>query len=156
MQTKARNQMKACAVRAAQPGDFENISDLFGQLWPGKETNKAALRTVFDALLTGPGYEMVCADLQGKTVAFASLSIQHNFWEEGLILYITTMIVDEQCRNRGIGTALLKQIEKIALDRGCRRIELESAFHRTGAHAFYEKNGFVKRAYFFSKSAGER
>jgi hypothetical protein len=32
-----------------------------------------------------------------------------------------------------------------------KRLELDSAFHRTNAHAFYDKLGFEKRAYLFTK-----
>jgi hypothetical protein len=31
------------------------------------------------------------------------------------------------------------------------RVELESAFHRKKAHAFYERQGFENRGYLFSK-----
>jgi hypothetical protein len=34
---------------------------------------------------------------------------------------------------------------------GCKRIELDSAFHRAQAHALYEDLGFEKRAFLFSK-----
>jgi ribosomal protein S18 acetylase RimI-like enzyme len=88
--------------------------------------------------------------MDGSVIGFASLSIQHNFSQEGNILYITTMIVDERYRGQGIATALMREIEKIASERGCKRVELESAFHRKEAHAFYEKQGFKKRAYFYS------
>jgi ribosomal protein S18 acetylase RimI-like enzyme len=145
---------KEIHIRAAQPGDFDAIQGLFRQLWPDKEMNKTAQRKVFNGMLGEQDYELVCAELQGETVGFASVSIQHNFWEEGFIAYITTMIVDERFRSRGIGTALLREIEKRAEVRGCRRVELESAYHRTAAHAFYEKNGFAKRAHFFSKKTG--
>lgn len=149
-----KRSQKEVRLRAAHPDDFESVHGLFRQLWPDKEINEAAQRMVFDVMQREQGYELFCAELQGRVVGFVSVSIQHNFWEEGLILYITTMIVDERFRNQGIGTALLEEIEKRAGERGCRRIELESACHRTAAHVFYEKNGFAKRAYFFSKKTG--
>lgn len=43
------------------------------------------------------------------------------------------------------------EIEKIAKSHGCKRLELDSAFHRVLAHEFYERLGFEKRAYLFSR-----
>ncbi len=61
------------------------------------------------------------------------------------------MIVDEKHRRSGIGKLFMNRISEIARSKGCSKIELESAFPRVEAHAFYEKMGFEKRAYFFSK-----
>lgn len=145
---------QAITVRAVREDDFEAVHKLLHQLWPDKEIKKASLYVVFRAMLNNSGYGMLCAELRGTMAGFACLSVQHNLWEEGFILYITTMIVDERHRRQGAGTAMVKAIERIAKDSGCRRIELESSFHRTAAHEFYEKNGFNKRAYFFSKQIG--
>jgi len=137
-------------IRPAKPSDFHEVQALFGQLWPDKSLNQESQLTVYNAMLGSDGYELLCADKDDAIAGFASLSIQHNFWQEGYILYITTMIVDEKHRGQGIGTALINEIKKTARERGCKRIELESAFHRTDAHVFYEKMGFEKRAIFYS------
>jgi len=138
-------------IRPALLNDFGGVLTLFCQLWPEKVLNRERQQAVYNAMLESGGYELLCAVKEEAIAGFASLSIQHNFWQEGRILYITTMIVDEKHRGQGIGTALIREIEKIARERGCKRIELESAFHRTDAHAFYEKMGFEKRAHFYSR-----
>jgi ribosomal protein S18 acetylase RimI-like enzyme len=137
-------------IRPASPDDLEAVLALFRQLWPDKVLNKEHQGAVFHAMLQSDVYGLLCAEMNGLVSGFASFSIQHNFWQEGRILYITTMIVDEKCRGQGIGTALIHEIKEIARGKDCKRIELESAFHRTDAYAFYEKEGFEKRAYFFS------
>jgi len=138
-------------VREAIPADFERIIELFRQLWPGKELDHARLLAVFSHMKSSDIYTLLCAEEAGKVIGFCSTAILQNLWQEGPILYITTMIADERHRKQGIGTALINEINKIACERGCKRIELESAFHRTDAHAFYEKMGFEKRAHFFSR-----
>jgi GNAT superfamily N-acetyltransferase len=55
-------------------------------------------------------------------------------------------------RGCGLGTQLLVEIVRCAKLRGCKRVELDSAFHREEAHQFYLRNGFENRAYLFSKS----
>ncbi|OGW42406.1 MAG: hypothetical protein A2010_13950 [Nitrospirae bacterium GWD2_57_9] len=138
-------------VRKVNRSDFAEITELLKQLWPGKCLDRDKLSTVFDQMIEADEYDLVCAEKGQEIVGFASLAVLQNFWQEGLIMYITTMIVDEKHRGRGIGKTLMARIAEIARQRGCAKIELESAFHRTDAHAFYEKMGFEKRAYFFSK-----
>ncbi len=138
-------------VRKAEERDFGRVMALFRQLWPGKTLDGKRQWAVYQAMLDSDGYELVCAERKGRVVGFSSLSIQPNFWQEGRIAYITTLIVDKACRSRGVGSVLIDEIQETARDRGCGKIELESAFHRRDAHRFYEKMGFEKRAYFFSK-----
>ena len=140
------------AIRKCGKEDIHQVVELFKQLWPGKNLNRDRLSSVFENMAASDNYEVLCAEKNGSVVGFASTAILHNFWQEGLILYITTMIVDNKNRRTGIGKALIARIEEIAIRKGCSKIELESAFHRAEAHAFYEKMGFEKRAYFFSKS----
>ena len=143
--------MTGFVIRCAQSGDFEPAFALLIQLWFDKALNRERQRSVFNTMIESAGYELLCAELDRAVIGFASLSIQHNFWQGGRILYITTMIVDERHRKQGIGTALIREIDRIAAMRGCGRVELESSFHRRAAHDFYEKMGFEKRAFFFSK-----
>lgn len=139
-------------VRDATLADFERIVELFWQLWPGKALDRKKLLIVFNQKKTSDVYGMLCAEDDGKVVGFCSTATLQNFWQEGPILYITTMIVDEQFRKQNVGTALIRAVVDIARECGCRRIDLESAFHRNDAHAFYEKMGFEKRAFFYSRA----
>ncbi|WP_027084752.1 GNAT family N-acetyltransferase [Cohnella panacarvi] len=58
---------------------------------------------------------------------------------------------NEEHRDRGIGKALIERLTDRAKQAGCRRIELDSGFHREQAHRTYEHVGFDKRAFLFSK-----
>jgi ribosomal protein S18 acetylase RimI-like enzyme len=44
---------------------------------------------------------------------------------------------------RGIGTALIKEVEKAARENGCRRIRLTTTNDNINALRFYQKRGFV-------------
>ena len=65
--------------------------------------------------------------------------------------HIDELVVHGEHRGRGIGTQLVERIICLAKERGCRRVELDTAFHRKDAHDFYERAGFEKRGYIFSK-----
>ena len=56
---------------------------------------------------------------------------------------ILALAVLPQTQGKGIGKILLKGLEQEAEKRGYNFIRLNSADHRLGAHAFYEKVGYT-------------
>ncbi|MDF2989363.1 MAG: acetyltransferase [Eubacterium sp.] len=131
--------------------DFEEVFYLFRQLWPAKELNHEELKKVFDRGLKTGSDEYICAEYDKGIIGFCAMAIVNNFWQEGHIGYIYAMIIDEKYRGKGIGTKLLQEAYEAAKVRGCKKLELDSGFHRTEAHKFYEKNGYLKRAFLFSR-----
>lgn len=138
-------------IRRCNPDDFERILPLLHQLWPNKELHAEALRDVFILAIQTLAQEYICAEVGEKVVGFCSLVVKNNLWQEGNLGHIDELVVDTEYRGQGIGTQLLEQIIQIARERGCRRVELDTAFHRREAHQFYEQRGFENRAYVFSK-----
>ena len=58
--------------------------------------------------------------------------------------YIDTVCVDDRCRGRGIGTMLLKEAEKAALQKGYSRLSLNVAQDNPVAKKLYESIGYKK------------
>ena len=56
---------------------------------------------------------------------------------------ILALAVLPQTQGKGIGKTLLQGLEQEAEKRGYNFIRLNSADHRTGAHAFYERVGYT-------------
>jgi GNAT superfamily N-acetyltransferase len=94
----------------------------------------------------------LCAVCGERLIGFASLTLKNNLWMQGWLAHVDELVVDRAFRGRGLGTRLLEQLGVIARQKGCRRIELDSAFHRKRAHRFYERLGFANRACLFSKA----
>jgi GNAT superfamily N-acetyltransferase len=138
-------------IRNSKVGDFNDILSLFGQLWPNKELHPNDLMTVFNRGIQSETDKYICVEENGKIIGFCALSIINSFWQEGYIAYVYAMIVDDSFRGKGIGTSLLEKAFEIVKLLGCKKIELDSGFHREEAHKFYERIGFEKRAYLFSK-----
>ncbi|HHT9159472.1 MAG TPA: GNAT family N-acetyltransferase [Candidatus Brocadiaceae bacterium] len=134
----------------AKESEFEDVVILLRQLWPDKTLNNLEVFKVFRKSIKSEYDKCLSAKLDGKTVGFCAIVFANNFWQEGVIAQISTMVVHEEYRNRGIGKKLLQAAIAIARKRNCKKLELESSFHRKTAHDFYEKNGFKKRAYYFS------
>jgi glucosamine-phosphate N-acetyltransferase len=138
-------------IREYKADDFENILPLLRQLWPDKNLDENALKTVFKRVLISDNQLYFCAISDSKIIGFGSLTIKNNLWQEGFSCHIDELIVDVYHRKNGIGTRLLQHLENIAKERNCRRIELDSAFHRKKAHTFYKNLGYENRAYLLSK-----
>lgn len=142
--------------REATMEDFSDIFVLFGQLWPGRNLHKEDMFAVFSRGLNGSTDKYICAVTDDKVIGFCAIAYVNNFWQEGLIAYIYAMIVNESQRGKSIGTRLLEEACKLAQMAGCKKIELDSGFQREGAHKFYEKNDYSKRAFLFSKDIAKQ
>jgi glucosamine-phosphate N-acetyltransferase len=138
-------------IRSCTAGDFREVERLLAQLWPDTAIDSALLKRTFVRILKSKQGRCFCAVERGALVGFCSLSIRDSLWQQGRLSHVDELVVDEGCRKRGIGSALLEAAITFAAARGCARIELDSAFARKRAHRFYESFGFDKRAFLFSK-----
>lgn len=55
---------------------------------------------------------------------------------------VMALAVDQAYQHQGIGRLLMQALESQALSKGVHHVRLNSANHRTGAHAFYESIGY--------------
>jgi GNAT superfamily N-acetyltransferase len=140
-------QIRPCAIE-----DFEGVLTLLRQLWPDKYIDIQMLRAVYERALESALQHHVCAVEDQVLLGMGSLSIKNNLWQEGYLGYVEELVVHEKYRRRGIGTQLLEHLCGVAREKGCKRIELDSAYNRKASHQFYEKMGFESRAILFTKS----
>lgn len=139
-------------IRKATEYDFDKVYPLFEQLWPNKELDKNALQIVFNRGVNSDTDELLCLDYSGELIGFCAYAIVNNLWQAGYISYMYAMVVDEKHRGKGFGTMLIQESIKSSKEKGLKRLELDSGFHREKAHEFYVKLGFEKRAFLFSHS----
>ena len=137
-------------IRKATENDFEKVYPLFEQLWPNKDLDKNALRVVFNRGVNSDIDELLCLDYSNELIGFCAYAIVNNLWQAGYISYMYAMVVDEKHRGKGFGTMLIKESIHDSKNKGLKRLELDSGFHREKAHEFYIKLGFEKRAFLFS------
>ncbi len=138
-------------IRKTSGEDFADVLLLLEQLWPNQALNAAALRRVFSAALASDHQVYLSACDDSRVVGFAALTVKNNLWQAGNLGHLDELVVDAARRGQGIGSRLLESIAEEAQRRGCTRLELDTAFHREAAHAFYERLGFERRAFLFSR-----
>ena len=69
----------------------------------------------------------------------------------GRELYCDDLITDEALRSSGVGHALLRHMEAVAIERHCDFLGLDSGTQRQQAHKFYFREGLTVPAFHFSK-----
>lgn len=138
-------------IRPTRPEDFDEILPLLKQLWPANPIDVPAARAIFNRGLASDRRAYLCAWQGDRIIGFGSLMIRDCLWLQGDVGYICDLVVEQGCRSRGVGTALVERAVEIARQKGCLRIELDSGFHRADAHRFYERHGFEKRAFLFTR-----
>ena len=140
-------------IRNATKSDFIGVYNLLKQLWSDLDldSNNQALNEIYLKAVDSGVQRLIVGEIENKIVGFCSLTIKNNLWQVGNLGHVDELVVDKNFRGNGYGIALIDSITQIAKDLKCKRIELDSAFHRKEAHRFYESLEYENRAYLFSK-----
>jgi GNAT superfamily N-acetyltransferase len=129
-------------IRAARRDDFEVVTQLLEELGRPVVTpaTEADCRAVYEKQVFDPDtHHIVAEDDRGGVVAFASAHFRARLNHPTEEVWVPDLVVTERARRRGIGRALLEEIEQRARDRGCHMIQLESAYFRAEAHHMYRQ-----------------
>lgn len=130
------------------PSDLPALPDLLAQLgYPsGGDAVAARIPRILDA-----GGRVLVAREEGDVLGVIAMAFMPLLHHDDELCRITALVVADRARGRGIGKALVAEAERIARGRGCLRIEVTSADHRTGAHAFYLALGYDEKRKRFLK-----
>lgn len=133
-------------IRAAAPADVPQILRFVQELAEfEREADKvvATEELLHDAMFGNdrPAAEAVIAEIDGKPVGMALFFHNFSTWTGWRGLYLEDLYVTPEARGAGVGTALLKHLAGIALDRGCTRFEWAVLDWNVNAQAFYKAMG---------------
>ena len=97
------------------------------------------------ALLADPNRPILLAELEGKVAGYAFCILQETKNDPVLcdrkVLYIDDLCVDENCRGKGIGKAIYREILRYAKQRNCYNVTLNVWCCNESAMKFYESLG---------------
>ena len=143
-------------VRVAAQADLPRILELLDQIdesmYPQRDDAGQATRlSVFREIAADPRQHLLVAEVDGSIVGTVHLIVIHHFSRSckpsGLL---ESMVVDEAYRRKGVGAALLREAQRLALGTGCYKLALSSNLARRGAHRFYSRLGWTRTHYGFS------
>jgi GNAT superfamily N-acetyltransferase len=136
------------AVRDAEPGDVELIHSLIVELAeyeraPGHVTGTPQMlaRALFGE---NPSAEALIAELDGQPVGFALYHGTFSTWECRAGIWLEDLYVRPQLRRGGVGGALLTRVARVAVERGCARLEWHALDWNAPALSFYERLGATR------------
>ncbi len=135
------------AIRPAAPADVPLILRLVRELAEYEREPDAVKATepmLAEALFGArPAAEALIAEREGSPVGFALFFDNFSTWTCSRTLYLEDLYATPEARARGIGTALLRHLAGIALDRGCARFEWSVLDWNAPAITFYRAMGAV-------------
>jgi len=147
------------AIRPAIEADLPRVLELLEQMdrgmYPEREDASQVVRlSVFRQIAADPRQHLLVAEADGRIVGTVHLVViphlSRSCKPSGLV---EGMVVDEAYRRKGVGAALLSEVQRLASEAGCYKLALSSNLARRGAHRFYSRLGWQRTHYGFSVEA---
>jgi GNAT superfamily N-acetyltransferase len=82
------------------------------------------------------------AEIEGERLGFVAIHLAPRFEHDDHLARVIAMVVDPAVRSRGIGRALLAEVDRIAGEVGAAFIEVTAGHHRHDARRLFEAAGF--------------
>jgi GNAT superfamily N-acetyltransferase len=138
------------ATRAWKAGPHEaeavarlliGFRDHMGYTWPSDNAFLAGVENLIEDRNTE--YVLAAVDDDSPPSGVAQLRFRHGIWRAGGDCLVEDVFVDASARGHGVGRALLEMATERALERGCRRMELDVNEENPAAIALYTSFGFT-------------
>jgi GNAT superfamily N-acetyltransferase len=131
------------ATAAEAPIALEMIRELavYEKLEHAMTATEEQLRTTLFG--PKPGAEVLLARENGEWVGFALFFPNYSTFLARPGIYLEDLFVKPHARGRGIGGALLREIARLAVDRGCGRVEWSVLDWNEPSIGFYKKLGAI-------------
>ena len=134
-------------VRRLKADDLEALAGLYKHFWQ-EESSLEKMQETFKKLEGNPNYILLCAEQQGNLAGSAMGIICDELYGECKpFMVVEDVVVDKDHRRCGIGTSLMRELEKYAAECKCSYIIFVTESERKEAHLFYESLGYKTDAY---------
>jgi ribosomal protein S18 acetylase RimI-like enzyme len=117
--------------------------DDLGTDWPSENAFLAGVERLMDDRDTD--FVLGAVDADSPPAGVVQLRFRFGIWRAGGDCLVEDVFVDGSARGSGLGRALMERATTRALERGCRRMELDTNETNAAAIALYESLGFVNR-----------
>ena len=140
----------AVTIRPAVPADAPILSELLAQL--GYPASVSDVPQRLQAIADFPdAAAFVAANRYGEVVGLITGHIIPSIHDNEPVAWLTTLVVLEDARGAGIGSALVRHVEAWAVGKGAKRLSVTSGIQRLETHEFYEKRAYERTGLRFSK-----
>ena len=133
--------MDSITIRSAHAGDAAALSLLLGQL--GYPSDPGEIPGRLEKLYARPGSTVLVAETpSGEVIAAVTVHLFQALHTTEPTAWLTAVVVEENARGQGVGTAIVEYAERWAIQHGAHKISLTSATRRQRAHQFYKDHGY--------------
>jgi GNAT superfamily N-acetyltransferase len=140
----------AVTIRPAVPADAPILSELLAQL--GYPASVSDIPQRLRALADFPvAVAFVSTNRYGEVVGLVTAHIIPSIHDNEPVAWLTTLVVLEDARGAGIGSALVRHVEGWAAEKGAKRLSVTSGIHRKMTHEFYENRDYERTGLRFTK-----
>lgn len=112
-----------------------------GYDWPSDNAFLAGVERLMDDRDTD--YVLGAPHADAPAAGVVQLRFRFGLWRAGPDCLVEDVYVTDEARGSGLGRALMDHATKRALERGCRRMELDTNETNAAAIGLYESLGFV-------------
>lgn len=136
--------------------DLESLAGLYKQFW-GEDSSLEKMRATFRRLSNNQNYIFLGAK-QDDCLAGSVMGIvcEELYGECRPFMVVEDFIVDTDHRRKGVGSQLMHELERRAVDHDCAYIIFVTEQDRTTAHQFYQSLGYSLDKYKgFKKRLGD-
>jgi GNAT superfamily N-acetyltransferase len=131
-----------CAVSEITIEDTPEIVLLNREL--GYDVPPDLVRQRIQTITESTADKIFIARISGKAAGYIQISPYELLFDKPL-MNVLGLVVLEKYRRNGCASKLIEHAEQYAKEQGYTGIRLNSGIDRTGAHAFYESQGYVHR-----------
>ncbi len=130
-------------IRFATEADGDAILALVGRLGHAVPVDSSAFRTTFPQVLADhPRSLLHVAEVEGQIAGYALTTITDLLYTNGPSAQLQEIVVDDTLQTRGVGTALVRAVEKACEQNGVTQLTVAS--RRAGG--FYDRLGYTQQA----------
>lgn len=136
--------------KTATMENFDLAFNYIEQLWAYNNYDRKVIKEVYKEILENEDDFAFFLFDGNKVRGFCHGTYFNTFWLSGKTCYLSSIISNKEDRGKGYGRKLMDHAKKLAEEKGCKAIVLDSGIPREDAHRFYEIYGFEKCAYCYS------
>ncbi len=131
-------------IRLAEQEDAGLVLEFIRKLAAYEKLSDEVVATeavLFDSLFVKHQAEVIIGEYRGEPVAFALFFHNFSTFLGKANIYLEDLFVDEEHRGRGLGKAMFACLAKIAVERGCGRLDWWCLDWNELSIAFYKRLG---------------
>lgn len=129
------------SIHHAQAEHIDALVSLMSEL--GYGTSRETMETQLNFYIDSESSVVFVATTETNVLGAISGHLIPALHQPGNVGRVTSMVVADKARSKGVGSALLRELEDWLRSNNCLRFEVTSGEHREIAHRFYESHGYA-------------